>query len=300
MRLIRFTTGGEVRTGALTTTGDVVDLAAHGLAADLIEILGSDELLSRAAAILETAPSLPIDSVSPVLPVAPGKALAIGYNYRGHVPPGADPTADDPAFPDVFVKTPNTPVSASTGVVVPAVAAEVDYEGEIGLVIARRAHRVSVEDALSYVGGYVVLNDVSARDWQRKGSQMTLGKCFDGFLPMSDVVVTRDEIIDPQDLLVEVVRDGEVTVSQSTDSMIFPMAFLVHHLSQAMTLEVGDVISTGTPQKLPAAQDAHRHIAAGDEVTVRVTGLGELTTRFIADPESAITTASDTNTGVNA
>jgi 2-keto-4-pentenoate hydratase/2-oxohepta-3-ene-1,7-dioic acid hydratase in catechol pathway len=293
MRLIRFITGGEVRTGALTATGEVIDLTAQGLAGDLIDILGSDELRAQAAALLESAPAVARDSIETVLPVTPGKVLAIGYNYRGHVPPGADPTADDPAFPDVFVKTPNTPVQASAGVVVPAVAAEVDYEGEIGLVIARRAHRVGVEEALSYVGGYVVLNDVSARDWQRKGSQMTLGKCFDGFLPMSDVVVTRDEIADPQDLLVEVVRDGEVTVSQSTDSMIFSMAFLVHHLSQAMTLEVGDVISTGTPQKLPAAQDAHRHIVAGDEVTVRVTGLGELTTRFIADPDR-------TTTGVNA
>jgi 2-keto-4-pentenoate hydratase/2-oxohepta-3-ene-1,7-dioic acid hydratase in catechol pathway len=136
---------------------------------------------------------------------------------------------------------------------------------------------------MSYVAGYTVLNDVSDRSWQRKQSQWALGKCFDGFAPLGPWLVTADEV-DPQDLLVEVVRDGVVTVSQSTATTIFSVAFVVHHLSQVMTLEPGDVVSTGTPQKLPDAQEAHRPLAPGDAVTVRISGLGELTTTFVAPP----------------
>ena len=136
---------------------------------------------------------------------------------------------------------------------------------------------------MDYVAGYALFNDVSDRDWQGRQSQWELGKCFDGFGPLGPTLVTVDEIADPHDLLVEVVRDGEVTVSQSTSTMIFSFAYVVHYLSQVMTLEVGDIISTGTPQKLPHALEAHRPLAHGDAVTVRVGGLGELTTRF-TDP----------------
>lgn len=181
------------------------------------------------------------------------------------------------------MKTANTLGGPNDPVVVPAVADDVDYEGEIAVVIGRRAHAVSEQEALSYVAGFTLLNDVSDRAWQRRQSQWALGKCFDGFAPLGPWLVTADEI-DPQDLLVEVVRDGEVTVSQSTATTIFSVAFVVHHLSQVLTLEPGDVISTGTPQKLPAAQSAHRPLAPGDAVTVRVTGIGQLTTTFIAPP----------------
>ena len=152
--------------------------------------------------------------------------------------------------------------------------------------IGRRAHGVALEDALDHVGGYTILNDVSDRAWQRRQSQWALGKCSDGFAPLGPWVVTADDVADPQDLLVEVVRDGAVTVSQSTSTTIFSVAFVVHYLSQIMTLEIGDVISTGTPQKLPEANDSHRPLAAGDAVTVRISGLGTLTTTFI-DPLGA-------------
>jgi 2-keto-4-pentenoate hydratase/2-oxohepta-3-ene-1,7-dioic acid hydratase in catechol pathway len=170
--------------------------------------------------------------------------------------------------------------------VIPPGATDVDYEGEVAVVIGRRAQRVSLEDALDHVGGYTILNDESDRAWQRRQSQWALGKCSDGFAPLGPWVVTPDELGDPQDLLVEVVRDGVVTVSQSTSTTIFSVAYVIHHLSQVLTLEPGDVVSTGTPQKLPAAQDAHRPLAPGDAVTVRISGIGELTTRFIAPQEA--------------
>src|SRR5690606_14474803 len=180
----------------------------------------------------------------------------------------------------------NTIGGPDDAVAIPDAALDVDYEGELALVIARRAKEVPLEEALEYVGGYTILNDVSDRAWQRRQSQWALGKCFDGFAPLGPWVVTPDEVGDPQQLDVEVERDGVVTVAQSTSTTIFSAAYVVHYLSQTMTLEPGDVISTGTPQKLPAAQEAHRALVPGDAVTVRISRIGQLTTRFTASADA--------------
>lgn len=281
MRLVSYRTADGVRPGAVVGER-LVDLGHVG--GDIVSILEDDALLAAAraavaAADLEALP--PLDAASLLAPVRAGKILCLGYNYRGHVPDGAEPEAE-PEYPDVFVKTPNTLAGPNDAVVIPPGAVDVDYEGEVAIVVGRRAQRVSLDDALDHVGGYTILNDVSDRAWQRRQSQWALGKCSDGFAPLGPWVVTADEVADPQDLLVEVVRDGVVTVSQSTSTTIFSVAFVIHHLSQVLTLEPGDIVSTGTPQKLPAAREAHRPLAAGDAVTVRISGIGELTTRFTA------------------
>jgi 2-keto-4-pentenoate hydratase/2-oxohepta-3-ene-1,7-dioic acid hydratase in catechol pathway len=281
VRLVSYRTADGVRPGAVVGER-LLDLRSVGR--DVVSILADDTLLTAAgAAVAETDESSlpPFDPSTLVAPVRPGKILCLGYNYRGHVPDGAEPEAE-PEYPDVFVKTPNTVAGPDDAVVIPPGATDVDYEGEVAVVIGRRARRVSLEDALDHVGGYTILNDVSDRAWQRRQSQWALGKCSDGFAPLGPWVVTADEVADPQDLLVEVVRDGIVTVSQSTSTTIFSVAFVIHHLSQVLTLEPGDIVSTGTPQKLPAAQAAHRPLADGDTVTVRISGIGELTTRFTA------------------
>jgi 2-keto-4-pentenoate hydratase/2-oxohepta-3-ene-1,7-dioic acid hydratase in catechol pathway len=304
MRLVTFTNpsddqdGGPrstvARPGAVIASPDgdrVLELTqdlCNG-ASTIVDIVGDVAALAaaRAAVALATEASTHTSAGLPLLadvtllpPVTPGKIICLGYNYRGHVPVGEDPTAGDPEYPDVFVKTPNVLAGPNDPVVIPAVSTSVDYEGEIALVIGTRAFDVPLENAMDYVAGYALFNDVSDRDWQARQSQWELGKCFDGFGPLGPTLVTADEITDPHDLLVEVVREGVVTVSQSTATMIFPMPYLVHYLSQVMTLEPGDIISTGTPQKLPEAQEAHRPLAPGDSVTIRVAGLGELTTTF--------------------
>ncbi|GAD33926.1 2-keto-4-pentenoatehydratase/2-oxohepta-3-ene-1, 7-dioic acid hydratase [Microbacterium sp. TS-1] len=289
MRLVRYRaaravdTEGAVRSGAVVAV-DGVDRVVDLGPATLTDLLAADrDALDRAAARADLAdPAL--SSVRLEAPVRPGKILCLGYNYRGHVPDGVDPTADDPAFPDVFVKTPNTLGGPTDPVIVPAVADDVDYEGEVAVVIGRRARDVDEAAALAHVAGYTILNDVSDRSWQRRQSQWAMGKCFDGFAPLGPWLVTSDEAGDPQDMLVEVVRDGIVTVSQSTATTIFSVARVVSYLSSVMTLEPGDVISTGTPQKLPDAQAAHRPLRPGDAVTVRIERLGELTTTFIGGP----------------
>lgn len=281
MRLVSYRSTDGVRPGAVV--GERLLDLGH-VAGDVVSILADDTLLAAARASVAAAEiaALPqLDPASLDAPVRPGKILCLGYNYRGHVPDGAEPEAE-PEYPDVFVKTPNTLAGPNDAVVIPPGAVDVDYEGEVAVVIGRRAQRVSIGDALDHVGGYTILNDVSDRAWQRRQSQWALGKCSDGFAPLGPWVVTADEVVDPQDLLVEVVRDGVVTVSQSTSTTIFSVAFVIHHLSQVLTLEPGDIVSTGTPQKLPAAQNAHRPLAAGDAVTVRISGIGVLTTRFTA------------------
>lgn len=284
MRLVTIRGAGGARPGAIASVDGVdrvVDLTAVAIAT--VEEALADPAARRRAAEAVAAATVDDAALADLEldpPVRPGKLLCLGYNYRGHVPDGVDPTANDPEYPDVFVKTSNTIAGPDDPVVIPPGACDVDYEGEVAVVIGRRAQRVPIEDALEYVGGYTILNDVSDRAWQRRQSQWALGKCSDGFAPLGPWVVTADEIGDPQDLLVEVLRDGVVTVSQSTATTIFSVAYIVAHLSQVMTLEVGDVISTGTPQKLPEAQAAHRPLEMGDTVTVRVTGLGELTTAF--------------------
>jgi 2-keto-4-pentenoate hydratase/2-oxohepta-3-ene-1,7-dioic acid hydratase in catechol pathway len=289
VRLVRYRaaravdTAGAARSGAVVAV-DGVDRVVDLGPATLTDLLAADrDALDRAGARADVAdPAL--SSVRLEAPVRPGKILCLGYNYRGHVPDGVDPTADDPAFPDVFVKTPNTLGGPTDPVIVPAVADDVDYEGEVAVVIGRRAKDVDEAAALAHVAGYTILNDVSDRSWQRRQSQWAMGKCFDGFAPLGPWLVTPDEAGDPQDMLVEVVRDGIVTVSQSTATTIFSVARVVSYLSSVMTLEPGDVISTGTPQKLPDAQAAHRPLRPGDAVTVRIERLGELTTTFIGGP----------------
>lgn len=289
MRLVRYRAvraadaEGAVRSGVVVTVDGVDRVVDLGPAA-LTDLLAADrDALDRAAARADVA-DLELSAVRLEAPVRPGKILCLGYNYRGHVPDGVDPTADDPAFPDVFVKTPNTLGGPADPVMVPAVADDVDYEGEIAVVIGRRAKDVDEATALAYVAGYTILNDVSDRSWQRRQSQWAMGKCFDGFAPLGPWLVTPEEAGDPQDMLVEVIRDGVVTVSQSTATTIFSVARVVSYLSSVMTLEPGDVISTGTPQKLPDAQAAHRPLGPGDAVTVRIERLGELTTTFIGGP----------------
>jgi len=282
VRLVTVRTGDGLRAGVVVSVAGTDRLAL--LDDPVVDVLSGAAARARAsdAQASVTASSPALADVALAAPVTPGKILCLGYNYRGHVPDGVDPTENDPEYPDVFVKTPNTLAGPDDPVVIPAGATDADYEGELAIVIGRRAHEVAIEDALDHVAGYTILNDVSDRAWQRRQSQWALGKCSDGFAPLGPWITTADAAPDPQDALVEVVRDGVVTVSQSTATTIFPVAYVVHHLSQVMTLEPGDVISTGTPQKLPEAQASHRPLAPGDAVTVRITGLGELTTRFTA------------------
>ena len=284
MRLVTFSDGGGARAGALVDGGaSLVDLHAadRGLPSSVIDVLrGGPEILARARAVSDE-PSrwglLKRGSVHLHAPIpAPGKFLCIGYNYRGHGP-GSE--ANIPEYPDVFVKTQNTVIGTDDAIRLPRASQSIDYEGELGVVVGATASAISVADALDYVAGYTVVNDVSARDVQKRGSQWVLGKSFDTFGPMGPALVTADEIPDPQALEITVRSNETVTVRSTTADMIFTVAYLVSYLSSVITLEPGDVIATGTPGKIPEIGALGRFMQADDIVAITYGAVGTLVNR---------------------
>jgi 2-keto-4-pentenoate hydratase/2-oxohepta-3-ene-1,7-dioic acid hydratase in catechol pathway len=293
MRLISVDIEGQERPGVVLAGPDgvdrVLDLAAVARGRALAQLLADDAGLAEARAAVAaldatSLAALPLlDDVRLAPPVRPATILCLGYNYVGHAERGVDP--DQRPAPNVFVKTVGTIGGPRQPVVMPSATTDVDYEGEIVVVIGRTASRVSEADAMAHVAGYTLFNDVSDRGWQNRASQWALGKSVDGFGPLGPWVVTTDEVPDLAGRTLEVERDGVLTVQASTDAMVYGVAYLVHHLSQVVTLRPGDLISTGTPARTDQAQAAHVPLAHGDTVTVRVTGLGELTTTFVSMEE---------------
>ena len=286
MRLVTFSDGAAARAGVLVDEGrgivDVgrVDPLLPSAVIDLVR--GGPTMIERAREASESRVDgalLARDAVHLHAPIpVPGKFLCIGYNYRGH---GADSAADIPEYPDVFAKTQNTIVGTDDVVRLPRISRAIDYEGELGVVIGATASAVSPEDALAYVAGYTVVNDVSARDVQRRGSQWVLGKSFDTFGPMGPALVTADEIPDPQALEITVRSNDTVTVRSTTADMIFSVAYLVSYLSSVITLEPGDVIATGTPGKIPEIGALGRFMQAGDSVAITYGAVGTLVNRVV-------------------
>lgn len=173
----------------------------------------------------------------------PGKIVCVGRNYADHA---AELGSDVPSEPLIFMKPPSAVISAGDAVQVPPDAGRVDYEGEIGLIVRRRCRRVSEGDAWSYVGGVVAVNDVTARDLQRRDSQWTRAKGLDTFCPLGNVVDAAE--VEPDTLAVTTRVNGEVRQQGSADQMVFSLRHLVSFISHVMTLEPGDLIATGTPE----------------------------------------------------
>jgi acylpyruvate hydrolase len=286
MRLVTFSDGAAARAGVLVDEGTgIVDLRRVDplLPSAVIDLVrGGPTMIERVREASESRFDdawLARDAVRLHAPIpVPGKFLCIGYNYRGH---GANSAADIPEYPDVFAKTQNTIIGTDDVVRLPGISQAIDYEGELGVVVGATASAVSPEDALAYVAGYTVVNDVSARDVQRRGSQWVLGKSFDTFGPMGPALVTADEIPDPQALEITVRSNDTVTVRSTTADMIFTVAFLVSYLSSVITLEPGDVIATGTPAKIPEIGELGRFMQAGDTVAITYGAVGTLVNRVV-------------------
>lgn len=186
----------------------------------------------------------------------PGKIVCVGRNYADHA---AELGSDVPSEPLIFMKPPSAVISSGDAVQVPPDAGRVDYEGEIGLIVRRRCRRVSEVDAWSYVGGVVAVNDVTARDLQRRDSQWTRAKGLDTFCPLGNVVDAAE--VEPDTLAVTTRVNGEVRQQGSADQMVFSLRHLVSFISHVMTLEAGDLIATGTPEGVGP-------LSAGDVVEV--------------------------------
>jgi acylpyruvate hydrolase len=283
MHLVTFIREGETHIGALQQRDGrqtIVDLnrAEPRLPNDMIAFLaGGDESRALAERALESPPAeavLDRDAVRLRAPIArPGKIICIGLNYRDHAAESNQPV---PEYPTVFAKYSTCVIGPGESIVIPRVTSQVDYEGELAVVIGRRARDVAEADALSYVAGYAPFNDVSARDYQSRTSQWTIGKTFDTFGPLGPALVTADEIGDPHTLDIRVTIGDDVLQSSNTRHLIFSIPQLIAYLSAVMTLEPGDVIATGTPAGVGAARKPQRWLQPGEVVRVEIDRLGAL------------------------
>ncbi len=220
-----------------------------------------------------------------LVPVRPGKVLCCGINYKSHGAEAASSLPEDPYF---FAKLPSAVSGPGDPIVIPYPEAKVDWEVEFAFVIGRRAKNVSAADAMDYVFGYTLLHDVSERlmqlDWtsRTQSTQITLGKNADGFSPIGPCIVTKDEIPDPGNVRIGTSVNGVRKQDSSTADWIFSIPRLIEFVTSLVTLEPGDVVSTGTPDGIGYFRDPPEFLQPGDEVTIEAEGIGQLTNPVVA------------------
>jgi 2-keto-4-pentenoate hydratase/2-oxohepta-3-ene-1,7-dioic acid hydratase in catechol pathway len=285
MKLVTFTTGQGARVGAVR--GDaVIDLvaASEGRAPDsMIALLAQENGLVLAREIAQDAQTnLSLADVTLLAPVpTPSKVIAIGQNYMDHC---REQGVEPPTLPVIFTKFSTAVVGHEAEIRWdPQLTNSVDYEVELAAVIGRVARRVPAAEALDYVAGYTVCNDVSARDLQFGDKQWVRGKSLDTFCPLGPWIVTRDEIPDPQNLSVRTILNGEVMQDSNTKEMIFGVEYLVEFASRAFTLLPGDVIITGTPPGVGVFRTPPVFLRDGDEISVEIEGIGRLANRCVQE-----------------
>lgn len=272
MKLLRVGQRGREKPGVLDANGDIRDVS--GLVDDWDGVALADSVLARLRKVdLSALPKL--DSKSRIGPCVAGvgKFICIGLNYADHA---AETGADVPVEPVVFFKATSAICGPNDNLEIPLRSEKTDWEVELGVVIGKEAKYISEEDALDYVAGYCVVHDVSERAFQLEGTgQWVKGKSADTFGPIGPWLVTRDEVADPQDLTMWLDVNGDGKQRGSTSTMVFGIAHLVSYLSQYMSLQPGDVISTGTPPGVGLSMTPQQFLRAGDVVTLGIGGLGE-------------------------
>jgi 2-keto-4-pentenoate hydratase/2-oxohepta-3-ene-1,7-dioic acid hydratase in catechol pathway len=258
MRLCRFQIDGRTR---------------HGIAQDAF-VVDRDAQGERHA----------LADVRLLAPVSPRKYLAIGLNYKDHI---AESGLQTPEVPFFFNKQVTCIIGPDTDIHMPRVSSLLDYEAELAIVIGKRARHVPVEKAHGVIAGYTIANDISVRDWQLRTPTMTIGKSFDTHGPLGPWVVTADELGDPHDLGIRAFVNDELRQDSNTGEMIFNCYEQVAHLSEAFTLEPGDVIATGTPAGVGAVRQPFPVglLKVGDVVRVEIDGIGELRNTVVEEPD---------------
>lgn len=278
MRLATFEFQNRVHIGAVSKDS-IVPLDT--VAPDMLTLIDqSPRSLGDARRIVETrGEPVPLAQVRLLAPIPrPRKNIfAIGRNYSEHAQESATARGEQVTPPIIFTKAPTTVSGPFDSIVVdPAVSVEVDWEVELAVVVGRRARKITKQDALAYVFGYTVLNDVSARDLQHQTSQVFIGKSVDGYGPMGPWIVTADEIADPQNLTLRSRVNGQLKQEGNTRSMLYSIATILEGLSRTLTLEPGDIISTGTPAGVGFARKPPEYLKPGDLLESEIEGIGML------------------------
>jgi acylpyruvate hydrolase len=249
------------------------DLAVPLNASDVGALLGAAGLgATQGLEVGEPVPLVEAD-LAPVVP-NPGKILCIGHNYREHI---RESGVEIPEYPQIFAKFSSSLLGAQDELVLPSVSTKVDWEAELGVVIGRPVRRETPSSARDAIAGYVVVNDVSMRDWQFRTKEVLQGKAFDASTPIGPYLVTPEEIDDASDLEVRCDVDGSTMQCGRTSDMVFTPADLVSYVSQFLTLRPGDLISTGTPSGVGFRRDPQVFLEDGQVLRTTVEGVGTLT-----------------------
>jgi acylpyruvate hydrolase len=223
----------------------------------------------------------PIEDVQLLAPILrPGKVVCVGLNYRSHLAEIGETASE---YPVLFHKAVTSLIGHQQSIVIPRVSRQVDYEGELALVIGRRGKYISEREALSYVAGYTCANDVSAHDLEFRTSQWTSGKMLDTFCPLGPALVTKDEVPNPGMLRLKTILNEHKVQEASTSDMIFSVPFLISYISSLATLEPGDLILTGTPAGIGCNQKPQVFLQPGDRVSIQIDGIGTLTNLVVAE-----------------
>ena len=284
MRFVTFLNESHAEPGVFNDDGEIVGLRGAGFENMISLIHGGAEALDRVVRWGESPPGGELRSavdttlLAPIL--RPPKIICIGLNYRDHA---EESKLAIPEVPTVFSKFSTAVTGHKHPIVLPKNSTKPDYEAEFAVVIGNGGRHIAEENWREHVFGYTILNDVSARDFQMATSQWMIGKTFDTFAPMGPVIVTADEIADPHNLRISLTLNGETMQDSNTSNLIFKIPQLIAHLSSVFTLEPGDVIATGTPAGVGFARKPPRWLRPGDEVTIRVEGVGELTNPVVAE-----------------
>lgn len=284
MKLVTYLSPGHIALPGVLDDGMIHGLQPAGFT-DMISVLkggwGARSVIDSYLQSLPSGSGLPLEKVTLLAPIArPPKLICVGLNYRDHA---AESNLEVPSTPTIFSKFTNTITGPGAPIVLPRNSTRPDYEAELAVVIGKGGRHVPKEYWHRHVYGYMCLNDVSARDFQMATSQWLLGKTFDTFAPTGPWITTADEIADPHALGISLEIDGEVLQSSNTGEMIFHIPELIAYLSSVFTLEAGDIITTGTPAGVGSARKPPRWLRPGDEVVVKIDGLGELRNPVVAE-----------------
>lgn len=283
MRIVTFEAGGQTHPGVIS--GDfVLDLAAAGFSTTLDFIEHTAVGKAQVEKLISEAPisaRYRLETVKLLAPIPrPRKFICVGLNYLDHA---KETGAELPKVPTIFNKFATAVIGQGDNVVLPKVSKAPDYEAELAFIVGLGGRNISADNWAAHVFGYTIVNDVSARDYQRATSQWLMGKTFDTFAPTGPWIVTADEIDDPHNLNIQLEINGEILQSSNTRELIFKIPALIEFLSSVFTLEPGDIVSTGTPAGVGFTRQPPRFLRAGDNVTVSIEKIGELTNPVVAE-----------------
>lgn len=285
MKLTTFSYKNSINIGAIVNDAVISGAESIHIPNNMIDFLSAGQVAKEAlqALVNNNSNRIPLSEISLLAPIPrPGKFLGISLNYADHI---AETEREKPEFPTFFTKQSSCVIANSDAIHRPIVSEKLDYEGELAFIIGTRCKHVPVEKSHQFIAGYTIVNDVSVRDWQFRSPTWMLGKSFDTHGPMGPWIVTTDEIKDPHNLNIKTWIDDDLRQNSNTKNMLVNCYEMLAYLSKAMTLEPGDVISTGTPSGVGVKMHPRGYMKPGQTVKIEIEGIGSLINPVIEEPQ---------------